>query len=72
MGYRTLIAVGESKDLMTADAGCLMVFCCEDPEVGMLVAAAVAEMAVLDQHMKMVVAHFELDTVALECESLSL
>lgn len=55
-------------DLTRADAGCLMVFDCGDPEVDIVVAAG---MVVLDRHMRTVAVHFEVDTVALECESLA-
>lgn len=59
-------------DLTRADAGCLMVFDCGDPEVDIVVvAAAAAGMVVLDRHMRTVAVHFEVDTVALECESLA-
>ena len=70
VGCRTLIAVDASRDRMRAGAGCLTVPDCEDREVG-IVAAAAAEMVVLDRHMRTVAVHFEVDTVALECESLS-
>lgn len=73
VGCRTLIAVGESRGLMKAGAGCLTVSGCEDPEEDIVAAAAAAaETVVLGLHMKKVAAHFEVDTVALVCESLSL
>lgn len=67
---RKLIAVGENRDLMRADAGCLTVSDYEGPEMDIVVAAA--EMVVLDRHMRTAAAHFEVDIVALECEGLSL
>lgn len=72
VGCRTLIAVDESRDLMRAGAGCLTVTGCEDPELDIVVAAAAAETVVLGLHMRKVAAHFEVDTVALVCESLFL
>ena len=78
-GYRTLIAVGGSRGLMRVDVGYLTVSCCEGHEVSIAaVAVAVAVVVVVvaaetmkfDRHMKMVAAHFEVDTEALECESL--
>ena len=67
-GYRKLIAVGGSTDLMRVDAGYLTLFGCEDHEVDIVVAAA--EMAVLDRYMKTVVAQSEADIVASTSESL--
>lgn len=75
VGCRTSIAVGESRDLMRAGAGYLTVSGCEDPEVDIVVVVVVvaaAETVVLGRHMRKVAAHFEVDTVALVRESLSL
>ena len=69
-GCRRLIVGGANRDLMTADPGYWMVFGREDREMHIVVAAA--GMVLLDCHMKMVAAHFEVDTVALGYESLSL
>ena len=79
-GYRKLIAVGESMDLMRVDAGYLTLFDCEDHEVDIVVVAVVvavavavaAEMTVLGRHMKTVVVRFEADIVASASESLPL
>ena len=74
-GYRKLIAVGESTDLMTVDAGYLTLSDCEDHEVDIVVVevvAAAAEMTVLDRHMKTVVVRFEADIGASASESLPL
>ena len=69
-GCHTLIVGGANSGLMRADRGCWMVFDREDPELNIVVAAA--EMVALDRHMERVAAHFEVDTVALGCESLLL
>lgn len=65
-----LIVGGGNRGLRRAGPGYRMVFDCEDPELDIVLAAA--GMVVLDQHMKKVGVHFEVETVALECESLSL
>lgn len=68
--YRRLIVDGENRDLPMADPDFRMVFGYEDHGLDIVVAAG--GMAVLDRRMKMVVARFEEDTVALGCESLAL
>lgn len=68
--YRRLIVDGENKDLLMAGPGFRMVSGYEDRGLDIVVAAG--EMAVLGRRMKMVVARFEEDTVALRCESLAL
>ena len=71
VGYRKLIVVGESMGLMRADVGHLRVSGCADREMNTVVVVAATETVVLDRYMRMVVVHFEVDTVALECGSLS-
>lgn len=70
VGCRRLIVGGGNRDLMMADLGYRMVFGCENPGLDTVVAAA--GMVVLGRHIRTVAAHFEVDTVALACESLSL
>ena len=71
VGCRTLIVVGGSKDLMRADVDWPTLSECEDREMD-IVAVAAGERVALDRHMRMVAAHFEVDTVLLEGESLLL
>ena len=66
---RRLIVGGGNRNLMRLGPGYRMVFGCEDRESDVVVAAAGT--VVLDRHMDPVAAHFEVDTVALGCESLS-
>lgn len=68
-GYRMWIVGGGNRDLMRADLGYRKVFGYAHREVDTVVAAA--GMVVVDRRMKMVEAHFEVDTAALGCENLS-
>lgn len=65
---RTWIVGGGNRNLMGAGPGYQMLFGYEDCELDIVLAAA--GMVVLDRHMKMVAARFELGTAALGCESL--
>lgn len=68
--YRKLTVDGGNRDLTMADHDYRMVFGCEDRELDIVLAAG--GMVVLGRRMKMVVARFEVDTVALGCGSLAL